>query len=257
MNIVKTAAAIFFAASVNAFSFDGTDLNGQIQDLNGVFDAVKGGAGVTHFVPEAADQPEIVPVAAKMVMADIKVPLVPNSRAFLEIQLNKLEKVYGFKLDETFQPQLHNGDNDARSILGETTYLVRGVITSDKLDAFTKDSVVKAVYADMPVQHFAQGVGDGKALQGFVDAHEFDFLKIKGVKGVVVGVDCPIKGPHQHVMPHHPAIVIYFIGDDAAVRAAVVKALPQLSELPFRLAPQSEAVEAAQVHCLIPEGCAR
>ncbi|MBI5200942.1 MAG: hypothetical protein HY925_05095 [Elusimicrobia bacterium] len=236
----KFSAALLLAAtaaSAQNFSavFDGA------QQLKG-FTPVSVTPVVRETKPQQIEAPKVLPVraedapqapvAAELIplALELEVPAdLPQTQAVSD-RVARLKTQYSFYADPTFEPvrlvKFHILPFPPVS-QPTASYLVRGVVPAPRVENVKADGMVRNVYQDRSV--------DAKALEEVLLRYGKSLRRERGVKDAYVGFDCGVQGEHNHIVAHHPAIVVETDGTVGvkAVRVSVLQTQPGLALEPI------------------------
>ncbi|MBI4349666.1 MAG: hypothetical protein HY553_22715 [Elusimicrobia bacterium] len=171
--------------------------------------------------PAAPAAAELVPVAL-----EFEVPAeIPQTQAVAD-HVARLRSTHQFFADPGFDPvrlakfHILPFPPVTRPL---ASYLVRGVVPAPRVEVLRQDASVRNVYRDRAT--------DPKALEELVLRHGKQLRRERGVRDVYVGFDCGVEGPHQHIAPHYPAIVVVTDGSIGlkSVRVSIFQSLPALA----------------------------
>ncbi len=183
-------------------------------------------------LPVRAEDAAVAPVAAELVAIalEVEVPAeMPQAQAVLE-RVARLKTEYSFYADTSFDPvrlvKFHILPFPPVS-QPTASYLVRGVVPAPRVAGIKADGSVRTVYQDRAV--------DPKALEEVLLRFGKSIRRERGVKDAYVGFDCGVLGDHQHIMAHHPAIVVETDGSIGvkSVRVSVLQTQPALALEPI------------------------
>jgi len=245
--VIHVVLSMLMLPSGNALALGNATFNQSMNQLGNLFDS-RGTMKVPTFKPEL-HVPEIkadvssmkTPVPSRTiprisqvrVIVHIQVPLIGNSRQLLVRRLSRLNRKYGFVWDWkepviVGQPYYNDALPIVRypnlermptilpvepdrtvirppmpPILGTLTYKVTGSVSVLNMNRMAKDPVVVALWRKNPFTRTQE------SLKRFLQQHSSKIMSVWGVNGVGIGVDCPFKGDHKHIVAHRPAIVVY------------------------------------------------
>lgn len=216
--------------------------------LDGLFDG-RGRVELESFLPAMKEKaqapaPKVVLQAYLPVLAEVSVASGQDPRKALDGRLAELEKRHGFSPDRDFAPrpakEFRIMPYPPVTPKGGHSFVVRGWLAEDKVDAFRKDPAVLGMWLDAPAK--PKDGFTSEWLWAYAQRYWTSVLAVPGVQGLSVGVDCPIEEDHNHVLPHKPALVIVLDGKlpEPLVRESLLKSVPGLSEVPFRFASAPE-----------------
>ena len=183
-------------------------------------------------LPVRAEDAPQAPVAAELVPVALEVEVsaeIPQTQAVSD-RVARLKTEYSFYPDPSFDPvrlvKFHILPFPPVS-QPMASYLVRGVLPAPRMANIKADGAVRTVYQDRSV--------DPKALEEVLLRYGKSIRRERGVKDAYVGFDCGVLGDHQHVVAHHPAIVVETDGSIGvkAVRVSILQTLPSLALEPI------------------------
>lgn len=251
MKIIAPLSALLIALQARAVSV----APGQEALLKDLFD---GGAKVSlgqalDFTPGFVVPETVLPKREEsqnapgtlLITAEVAVPAstdVERSRRALENSIEHLRRAYGFIRDLSFEPKPAVDDEPRFTIQPfpapprSEVFRVRGFIRSARYQDLVDDKAVRNTAAQA-----APGAPD--ELLAFLDAHAAALVSIRGVETVGIGLDCGVKGEHQHVLPHRPVVLISLAAGShsGALERHLLHRVPELSTIPYRLEVRAEA----------------
>ena len=202
-------------------------------------------------VLEAPSVPAVKGAAVLRLTATVKIlPICDLDRMpnHMEHSFELLRQRYGFVRDQTYEPQAVV-EEDQFTIIPypaeprAMVYQVKGFLRESRLSEFSQDKMVKDV-ANEDAPEPAIGT---ELYVGFLQQFGAVIAGVPGVAAVAVGSDCPLKGRHQHIMPHKAALVIALDGSapQEEVERRLLAALPQLKGLTRRYETSAPAAPSA------------
>ncbi len=156
---------------------------------------------------------------------------IDRQAGLLSQALESIRRGHGFLLDESFAPAVL--DDKPFRIMPyppaprAVVYLVRGFLLDARAAALGADKTVRKATLDTSSE---SGPHSDEVLTGFADRFGDRLAGVAGVSGVGLGWDCAVRGEHQHVVAHRPALTLHLApgADRAAVREQLLKAVPEL-----------------------------
>ncbi|MFA6317647.1 MAG: hypothetical protein WC943_09520 [Elusimicrobiota bacterium] len=193
---------------------------------------------IPRFKPKKVALPPEKPIAEFIPVA-IELPVLPVSdfdrqAMVLGAGLKALTAVHGFVQDMSSEPSIVEPlDPEARpSSPGPRplVFKVHGFVPGDRFESLAADKTVLKVSKDPSAEPLSE---DRLAVLRFLASRLERMLSVPGVAAAGLGWDCMVKGEHLHILPHNPAVAVETSpsADPAAVRASLLEALPELSEL--------------------------